>query len=506
MAVSEKNNGIADYKASNIKWIKSINNNYGDAYLDVGEEFYLHHKDGEGLRKISEGELVLLYQTVNGDLSYTHLIEAISGEKVIRHKGENLEYKRKVRTVCLVAKDAPLRRKDTIFPKLNLKKLSFPNVVRLDTIVPSDDLLDFQNDIFAKIPWYEKRLFRITWNTNGWVYPSGHKWSKEKQGNSTVAHENQYGYGNEEWLLNPLNQLNGYQYGYFAGANIADADLINEAFLFTFEPKTNDRYLVGKVKDVEIIYGDKFEKELKVLARKFQKHKDTFIKDLEEANASTIKIKKETAFYFNIRFKIGNHDFYEELKLTEGLRGRQWNRFQPYIIDGALQEVLEGAIVPKEFVFQPGKAKSSNSHQKRTRSKSSTVNKHHSDISEDLIKYLQPDFSIKDKNLSVDRTYFGNHPADAVLKHGKDLFSILEIKTSPNARKNIREALGQLLDYALWDEQVKIKDLIIIAPTPLNNLEMALFKRLKKNLKLNLRYWQYEKDGKLINDRFIEIS
>ena len=72
----------------------------------------------------------------------------------------------------------------------------------------------------------------------------------------------------------------------------------------------------------------------------------------------------------------------------------------------------------------------------------------------------------------------------------------MEVKTSSNARKNIREALSRLLDYAYWYDHFKIKSLIIIAPNSLTVIEKEAFVRLKAALNVNLQYWQYRKGEK----------
>ena len=56
----------------------------------------------------------------------------------------------------------------------------------------------------------ERRMARICWNDNGWVFPSGRLGkSKDKK-----SHEGKYGYGHEEWLMDTSKLINGYNYGF----------------------------------------------------------------------------------------------------------------------------------------------------------------------------------------------------------------------------------------------------------------------------------------------------
>jgi len=88
----------------------------------------------------------------------------------------------------------------------------------------------------------------------------------------------------------------------------------------------------------------------------------------------------------------------------------------------------------------------------------------------------------------VEKTRFGENTADVVLQHSDGSISILEAKTSANQRKNIREAAGQLLDYALWHDDIKIKELITIAPTNPSPMEKAQFARIRKKISIPLHF------------------
>lgn len=56
----------------------------------------------------------------------------------------------------------------------------------------------------------ERRVSRVTFNTEGWMFPSG------RNGKSTNAelHEGIYGYGHEEWLFDISKLIDGYHYGF----------------------------------------------------------------------------------------------------------------------------------------------------------------------------------------------------------------------------------------------------------------------------------------------------
>lgn len=345
----------------------------------------------------------------------------------------------------------------------------------------------------VKIDDKNMRLFRLTYNTNDWVKPSGHNWKVQNQGKSDVAYELQFGFGGEEWLLNPNFTLKGYQYGYIRGVEdlTADTRLINKAYLFTIERTTSERYLVAELIHLEILrIGAAFNQGKKL----FDQYHTQMVNDLKKVDADLKGFGNN--FYPNVRFKLEEAKIYSEPISVPGLKGDKYNRFLPYYVDSNLLKILTESLPEDKFVFKPGIAKNTETFTRTQEAKESTVSRLHTDITNDLVNHLSPEYTVSMKNLSVEICEFGSNKADVVLKEKNNSYTIMEVKTSSNARKNIREALGQLLDYAYWYDHFKIKSLIIIAPNSLTVIEKEAFVRLKAALNVNLQYWQYRKGEK----------
>ncbi len=70
-----------------------------------------------------------------------------------------------------------------------------------------------------------------------------------------MAFENQYDFGGEEWLFNARYLSKGFQYGYIRSAKdlTATVALVTAAYLFTIHQESVERYLVGKIANLEII-------------------------------------------------------------------------------------------------------------------------------------------------------------------------------------------------------------------------------------------------------------
>jgi hypothetical protein len=346
----------------------------------------------------------------------------------------------------------------------------------------------------------EKRLLRVTWNENSWELPSGHNWSKEKQGDSNTAHENQYGFGGEEWLFNTRYNIKGFQYGYIKGlSEISNLDKINIAYLFTINPETKDRLLIGKLKNIEIL------NDISSLASKtYDSFKGEMVDELKEVNADASKFKVHE-FYPVVRFKMKDAEIFNVPRIINELKkGNKYNRFKPYIVDEKLQEIIDEIMVSVPFVFIPGKRRNDNSeHLRKFSRRTANVKGLHSKIVNELEKYLKPEFSINLNNISIEKTLFGENIADVVTLNNDKSLSIYEVKTSYNTRYNIRDAIGQLIDYALWHQDIKIKEIIIVAPSLINEEHSEYVRRIKAHIKLTIKFLKYQAD---LEEKFIEIK
>ena len=71
-------------------------------------------------------------------------------------------------------------------------------------------------------------------------------------------------------------------------------------------------------------------------------------------------------------------------------------------------------------------------------------------------------------------------------------YVLYEIKTYTQLRKNIREAIGQLMEYAFWTRNKKIKELVIVSEKTLDKKAGEYLAFLRKNFSLQISYLQQE--------------
>lgn len=344
----------------------------------------------------------------------------------------------------------------------------------------------------------DKRIMRLTWNSNNWETPSGHAWHPKNQGNTGVAYENQYGFGHEEWLFNERFRIDGYQYGYIKGVNnlSEDVEFLDQITLYTIRGD-KQRCLVGNIHNVEIIKGYEEEKIVNLIAS----YMPSMLDELKDVNADYNHFKNNYLLP-NVKFKWDEADLFNEPFLVDFLDGVEFNRFQAYRLKEELEVSIKEEFVKKvKFDFQHGKASNTSVYTKSTSNKKTKVRRRHGEITDDLYDYLISK-GFEKENISVEKTRVGGAIVDVVLKHD-DEFDLFEIKTNNTALKNIRQALGQIFEYALMDGEITCKRLVIIGPAELTEQEQDYFKRLKELIQIKLEYWGYRPQEKLIRNKFI---
>jgi len=355
------------------------------------------------------------------------------------------------------------------------------------------------NILFAD---YERRIMRLTWNENNWEKPSPHKWKPENQGNKNIAYENQYGYGHEEWLFNHRYKKNGYHYGYVRGVDgmKGEVEKIDELVLYSIAPDSQ-RYLIGEIRDVVIIEGT--EEVDNVAVPLIEQHIDEAIAELESVNAD-VKTYKKGYLPPNIKFKWEAATIFSNPVKANYLKGRKYNRFKPYKLDHTIGKKL-GSEIDKvlELVFISGKASTSDSYDKKTSSKKTKVQRSHTHITNDLFDYLNQVKGVSEEHLSAEKTRVGGAIVDLAMKDKSENLTLFEAKTSSSGLSNIRQALGQLFEYAFLDESAKINELVIVGPAELKEHEIGYLNRIRAMLNVPLNYWTYIKENRL-EGRFLE--
>ncbi|MBN1472575.1 MAG: hypothetical protein JW925_12405 [Syntrophaceae bacterium] len=348
----------------------------------------------------------------------------------------------------------------------------------------------------------EERVARLTWNTNGWVHPSG-PFGKSKDDNS---HEAKYGYGHEEWLFDTSKIIDGFHYGFLEPIRKQQDTYANKSYniwLYTIDGITKKRYWVGWLQNVEVIDGDRAEKTKRI-------YKDNgWLNEMEKQIIAAEANKKGFSNWkgidlFNIRFKMGNYkinDPYFELPRKHQIYGQSRYAFVFFKDEFNLPDDT-GAVF--KFDTQGDKTETDNDNEILSTSyirtpKSVEVTHLHAAISKALARLLKRQFG-KD-NVSVENQLYKGMAkrVDIVVRDSDKRFIFYEIKTYNSVWTSIREAIGQLIEYAYCPDKENAKELIIVTQKTQEIERIKTYlSHLRRLFKMSLYYQWFDLENNTV--------
>ncbi|MGB1017764.1 MAG: hypothetical protein ACPGVH_01735 [Chitinophagales bacterium] len=365
-----------------------------------------------------------------------------------------------------------------------------------------DYLFPLYKHIFGEEPFsYDKRYARLTWNTESWHTPIKHTRKKIVEGKK-MLHEHKYGYGHEEWLFNPRYNVNGFQYGMIEGVNSmkADQEFVKELTLYTINPISSERFLVGKLTDVEIIKD--YENELKIIRPYFDKSKKIMIQELKNVQADYLHFKNKKKLEINVKFSMDKAEIYDDLIPAPYLKNQKFTRFTTYIIKNHPELFNAEEEEEKNDIFQAGEGSVSEGYERNNKSSKTKVIRSHTEITNTLRDYLIQEWKLNaDKQLSVEKTRVKRSLIDVMVEKDKRHY-IFEVKTTPTARKNIREALGQLLEYSYYGNNWNMKKMIIVGYGKPTEDDKKYLSILNNAFEPEIEYWTFINDDVQLKHKF----
>lgn len=337
-----------------------------------------------------------------------------------------------------------------------------------------------------------KRSSRICWNTNDWVFPSG-KAGKAQQKDS---YEIENGYGNEEWLFDFEKIINGYQYAFLESVLQASRDEPGEKYdilLWAIDSQDKKRYAVANIRNVEILTEEQSEFAMKqYIQNGWFDHMEQQVSDV---NGNPKAFKQNMSF--NIRF---TQESVENLFPTE-LAGDNYiyklNRYRLNRLKPDVQKILS-ISENNTYEFNNGKRSRPGNHNTVTfvkQAREIEMTRVHRQISDNLTAVLAIEYGAE--NVAQEDN-IGNRSIDIVVSTSSG-YIFYEIKTYRSLRTSVREALGQLLEYAYYPENENAFKLVIVTHNDHNEKEkkdcQKYIRHLRKrwNLPIYLRYFDNTK-------------
>lgn len=292
------------------------------------------------------------------------------------------------------------------------------------------------------------------------------------------------GFGHEEWLLDNTRIMpDRYHYGFLQAMNVKSNIHQHSQYdihLFTITP-TSHKVYIGCLYNAQ---GVTHEQSQKIYD--YYKNKGWITEMKQEVMACGGKVRDfNPQFMFNIRFRFKDAKInYSNPPLIEsnsiGHRYNLMNKKAPFIF---IKNNNETEYLNVDAILR------------RTKNNEITINPIHKKIQNAVVKLLSSQYT----NLSLEtgNPILGQRIDIRGKQKSTNEWHYFEIKTY-SAKRSIREALGQILEYAHYPSSHRADRLYIIGPEKPDEMDIAYLKILRKTYNLPVWFrWYSFVDNKL---------
>ncbi|MFC1968762.1 hypothetical protein ACFLVX_05210 [Chloroflexota bacterium] len=151
--------------------------------------------------------------------------------------------------------------------------------------------------------------------------------------------------------------------------------------------------------------------------------------------------------------------------------------------NGNLPPIL--TISKEPFKFRPGFTSKASTAEVSQTERQLNITLRHNTLQEALCEKLVKKYG--DRNVSAEQPNGAGTSIDAVVRLGTD-FWFYEIKTANSPRACLRQAIGQLLEYAFWPGAQQANRLIVVGEKTLDEEGKQYLQILKKRFQLPVSY------------------
>lgn len=337
-----------------------------------------------------------------------------------------------------------------------------------------------------------RKIARICNNDHNWKFPS----RKEIKSANEKTYENIYGFGHEEWLLDKGRLFKGYHYAFLQPVNNAPDKHEGNKYqihLYFITAGTNKhKGYVGYIDNVECLTKELAEECLAFYQE--QGWIEQMIEQIKEIHGDTKVIQKEinndARSIFNIRFKL--EDIHVETSNFKQIAKDDKNtKSSRYVLIDYKDELH---FVHSSPIHIKGKNNINTESYFRTVECGTTeVSARHRLIQDGVKCFLEKTKLYK--AISFEADYKDVY---AIRKDG--INEVYEIKTY-NAKRCIREAIGQLLEYNHYPSKISSDIMYVVGEEPLDKEDKQYLSFLRSNYNLPIWYRQYDIITKLLHNK-----
>ncbi len=344
-----------------------------------------------------------------------------------------------------------------------------------------------------------KKIARICWNNRDWTKPSGPKGKSKSR--AAFEHASKAGFGFEEWLFNRDSEktIRGYRYGYLQGLDTKEKRYTEvrlagkrlDIYLYTINSDAagrTRRFLLGCIHNAtqisEVDSKDIFN------IYKSRGWLSGMRKQVIDAKGSPEEFEGMGWRLFNLKFKESDLDRLESP--PEFSRDDDFVKRDRYDLKDWIKN-------PKFLIDKTGKLRPSG----RSPKKISTtrhiaggeieVRLDHNRIQADVRAELEsgPGKRIVEVEYSTD----ADGKVDLAVERDDGKWDYYEIKTGRSAKRCIRDALSQLMEYAYWPDKERAAKLVIVAPAKLGQEGKRYLEHLRSRFDIPVCYRRYNENS-----------
>lgn len=318
---------------------------------------------------------------------------------------------------------------------------------------------------------------RIAHNSMGWRRPAGAHDVTE----SGSSYRSEYGFGHEDWLFRDEWQLGGWRYAFVQGVNRSRKRLLKrgEAFdLELFVLSSQGRSMVCEIRDVEVLSDQQSADAVEAYVK--NGWLATMKQEVEDANGYAAALDPDLPEQIlNIRFRTTN-----VRRIDAGNPIPSWHpahrltRYSLYGVETPLPEK------PARWAGRKGvpELPDSGERQRKLQAGMATYSPEHQKMQrllEARLKLRYPGADIAFEEDFID-----------VKLRTDDKLILYEVKSDLRPLSAIRQALGQLLEYAYHPRRTHDLEpsLVIVGRRPLVGEDKDFFERIRAQFGLPISY------------------
>lgn len=324
------------------------------------------------------------------------------------------------------------------------------------------------------------KIARICWNTHDWKRPSG----SEGKSQSDSSYEKIIGFGHEEWLLDDSKIMpDGYHYAFLQPMNVKSGIHVGQTYnihLFTISPLKQKVY-IGCLNNA---IGVSAEESKKVYS---YYRKEGWLAEMKEdvkyAGGTVKDFKPDWMFNVKFKFSEANISYSNQPVLKSDSIGHRYNLMNK-VGDFEYVRDEEGNIetLDTSLIYRT------------TNAGEIVIDPLHKKIQNAVVELLKDQYV----HLYLETEDSPKQRVDikGILK-GSVEWHYFEVKTY-SAKRSIREALGQILEYAHYPASKRASKMFIIGPEKPDEKDREYMKMIRNTYHIPVWFrWYSFEDNKL---------